>query len=132
MAISKLVMASILLILAGCGWFFHHPTPPDDQAFIWTVKLNQAQRRFYQENKRYGQLAELGPDGVGFIPGQIAKGEHVGYRFSLKINGDRYSLRVFPKQLSRYTERSFYTDQTGIVRQSSGAEPASENSKPVE
>jgi hypothetical protein len=80
-------------------------------------RINEAESQFHSTRGRYGNLLELGPDGANLITAELAKGLHHSYRFSLSAETASYVLRARPLRWEEGAMRSFYADQTGIVRQ---------------
>jgi len=68
-------------------------------------------------------LKELGPAGVGFIDAVTASGEKDGYRFRLipertGASGpiEHYRITARPTKRLVKDQRSFFTDETGVIR----------------
>ena len=80
-------------------------------------RINEAESQFHSTRGRYGNLLELGPEGANLITAELAKGLHYSYRFSLSAEKVSYVLRARPLRWEAGSMRSFYSDQTGIVRQ---------------
>ena len=55
------------------------------------------------------------------------------YRFEMTAAGDKYAVTATPKEFGRNGRRSFYMDETGIIRASDRAgEPATANDPPID
>jgi hypothetical protein len=80
-------------------------------------RINEAESQFHSTRGRYGDLLELGPDGANLITPDLAKGVHRSYRFSLSAETGSYVLGARPLRWEEGAMRSFYSDQTGTVRQ---------------
>ena len=105
---------------------------------IRTIHTAQA-----QYNSQYGRfatsLAELGPPASGapsaaaadLIPADLAGGERHGYRFTMTGNGVEYQILAVPISFGVTGSRTFYSDQTMVIRENDGPEPATVNSKEV-
>ena len=89
--------------------------------------LNVAQITYWggDDTKGFaGRLKQLGPDGEGLLNAAAVSGEKDGYRFRLvpdKIAGEagpfkHYKLIAQPAQRLSRRQRSYYTDETGVIR----------------
>jgi hypothetical protein len=59
--------------------------------------------------------------------------EKYGYRFDLFVSGDHFEARAAPIEYGKTGKRSFYIDQTGVVRgDDHGGGPASSSDKPAQ
>jgi type IV pilus assembly protein PilA len=84
-------------------------------------------------------LTELGPSASGtpsesaadFISRDMAAGEKQGYRFTLRGTPTGYSISAVPVSPGSTGSRSFYSDQSQVLRESRGHSPASANSPEV-
>ncbi len=101
--------------------------------------INKAEIQYYSEFNQYATaLAQLGPPATtgaaegptaaGLIPGSLASGVAGGYNFTVTQSPQGYSVSAVPKSFGSTGRRTFYTDQTGIVRQNWSSEPATEKS----
>jgi len=102
--------------------------------------LNTAQ---VQYNSTFGRFAtsliELGPPTSGtanasaadLISSDLASGEKQGYVFTLTGTPAGYSISAVPKSFGSTGSRTFYSDQTLVVRENYGQEPATVNSREV-
>ena len=81
---------------------------------------------------RYARsLTELGPSASGLIPPDLAAGERQGYKFNLTGTPESYSIQAVPTVFGSTGGRTFHTDQSLIIRENYGSEPATANSKEV-
>jgi hypothetical protein len=84
-------------------------------------------------------LAELGPPNSGgpspasadLIGGDLSQGTKNGYKFTLAGNAGGYVINANPESYNNTGSRSFYSDQTMVVRENNGPEPATAQSKEV-
>jgi hypothetical protein len=76
-----------------------------------------------------GSLAELGPSGAGLISTKLAGGEAQGYKFDLRAAPTGYAITAAPSKFCG--SRTFHSDQSLVVRENYGPEPATSNSKRV-
>lgn len=123
-----------LSALVGCDSYsqhFHHKAAPDQLAFFEMAKLRVAEKTFYSAYHRYGNLLELRSHEVSLMSRSVTDGAYAGYRFSLLANATGYSLSAVPERREAGMERSFYCDQTGVIRQSRGSQNATAQSEIV-
>jgi hypothetical protein len=99
--------------------------------------LHQAQIQYYGQFGRYAtSLTELGPPASGsagpqasdLIPKSLADGRGTGYLFTVASNPSGYVINANPEQFGSSGRRTFYSDQSGVIRQNWGQEPATANS----
>lgn len=101
--------------------------------------INKAEIQYYSQFNQYatvlGQLgppatagAAEGPQSAGLIPGSLASGSAGGYNFTIAQTPLGYSVSAVPKSFGSTGRRTFYTDQTGVIRQNWTSEPASDKS----
>jgi prepilin-type N-terminal cleavage/methylation domain-containing protein len=100
--------------------------------------LHTAQVQF---NSQYGRFAtsltELGPPASGgpsaaaadLIGNDLSGGEKSGYKFSLTGNPSGYIINANPIAYNSSGSRTFYSDQSMVIRENYGPEPATLNSK---
>ena len=74
--------------------------------------LDEIEKDYKSEHVRYGTLEEL----HSF---QLAKNylEKSGYKLDLTASGDKYEATATPVEYGKSGRLSFYTDQSGIVRE---------------
>ncbi len=91
---------------------------------IGTIHTAQVQH-LSQFGKLATALSELGPPPAGaeLLPGDLAIGKKSGYLFQLQGTPTGYSVTAVPETPKSTGRRSFYSDQTMIVRD--GLSPAS-------
>lgn len=98
--------------------------------------LNQAQIQYMSQFGRYAtSLTELGtpasgqpsPSGAGLISDEMTKGVKNGYQYV--VQGTQTGFTINANPLSAATgRRTFYCDQTGVIRENFGMEPATATS----
>jgi prepilin-type N-terminal cleavage/methylation domain-containing protein len=100
--------------------------------------LITAQTQYMSQFSRYAtSLQELGPptsgqpnpSGADLITADMAKGEKNGYRFTLQGTPQGFFIQAVPVTFGTTGRRTFYTDQTGVIRQNWGQEPATASSE---
>jgi prepilin-type N-terminal cleavage/methylation domain-containing protein len=101
--------------------------------------INKAEIQYYSQFNQYATaLSQLGPPATagaaegpaaaGLIPGSLASGTAGGYNFTVTQTPQGYAVSAVPKSFGSTGRRTFYSDQTGIVRQNWTAEPATDKS----
>jgi type II secretory pathway pseudopilin PulG len=91
----------------------------DIQTIQTAANQYQAQFGRYPES-----LDEMGSRG-GFTSTYFATGIQDGYQFTLQGGPAVYTLNANPLASNVIARRTFYTDQTQVVRENQGPEPAS-------
>jgi len=84
-------------------------------------------------------LAALGPPASGaagpaaadLIPKDLAEGKKSGFLYTLEVTATGYAITAIPEKFSSSGRRSFYSDQTLVVRNNWTAEPANANSAEI-
>jgi hypothetical protein len=85
--------------------------------------VNTAQVQFNSQFGRFAKsLAELGSS---------ASGEKFGYKFTLAGTPTGYTVSAVPSAFGSTGSRTFYSDQSLVIRENYGQEPATANSKEV-
>jgi type IV pilus assembly protein PilA len=94
-----------------------------------------------QYNSQYGHyatsLTELGPPTTGnatasaadLIDSGLAAGEKSGYKFTMTGNQGGYQISAVPTAYGNTGSRTFYSDQSMVVKVNDGPEPATASSK---
>jgi prepilin-type N-terminal cleavage/methylation domain-containing protein len=140
--VELLIVVAIILILAAIAvpkLNQNRQLAQETAALREIQAINTAQTQYYSQFGRYAaNLGELGPgtgtSGVGgpqaadLIPGELAKGAKSGYKFNMTGGPQGYQVTAVPEQFGSTGRRTFYTDQTMVVRQNWSAEPANATS----
>lgn|SRR5579871_2272583 len=94
-----------------------------------------------QYNSQYGHyattLAELGPPATGgatasaadLIGNDLAQGEKSGYKFTMTGSPGGYVINANPVTYGSSGSRTFFSDQSMVIRENYGPEPATASSK---
>ncbi|MBV9084900.1 MAG: prepilin-type N-terminal cleavage/methylation domain-containing protein [Acidobacteriaceae bacterium] len=104
--------------------------------------INKAEIQYQSQFGQYAtSLAQLGPptaagaaegpQSAGLIPANLANGSSSGYNFSLTQTPTGYAISAVPKVFNSTGRRTFYSDQTGIVRENWGADAATAQSPEI-
>ena len=96
-------------------------------AQIRTVNTAQAQY-LAQHNKFAKSLRELGPELAGLIPDTLSSGVKDGYNYELEESKGGYVIHASPLNFNRDGRRTFYSDQSLVIRENWGKDPASATS----
>ncbi len=101
--------------------------------------INQAQVQYQSQFGQYATaIGQLGPPATagaaespaasGLIPGSLASGTASGYNFTITGTPGGYSVTAVPKTFGSTGRRTFFSDQTAVIRENWGQDPASANS----
>ena len=101
--------------------------------------IQKAQVQYYSQFGQYATtLSQLGPptssgaaegpQAAGLIPASLANGSGSGFNFTLTQSPTGYALTAIPKAFGSTGRRTFYSDQTGIIRENWGQDPATQQS----
>lgn len=105
---------------------------PETAAFKAIQTLNTAQVQYNSQFERYARsLAELGPSGANLISADLAAGEKQGYKFTLTGTPAGYTIAAAPSAFRSTGSRTLYSDQSLVIRENYGPQPATANSKEV-
>ena len=100
--------------------------------------IHTAQAQYYSQFGRYATtLAELGPPsggnataaGADLLSGDLAMGEKGGYRFQMQAIPIGYTVNADPVAFNNTGGRTFYSDQSLVIRQNFSEEPATAQSE---
>ncbi len=130
------VMCGIVLALILLAPPLHVRAPDGDSSAIRVLKTIYAAQIQYRStfNRFATTLTQLGPPPVsggtqgpgaaGLIPDSLASGESIGYVFTLTSTAQGYAVVAVPTTLGNTGRRTLYLDQSGVIRQNWGPEPA--------
>jgi len=102
--------------------------------------LNTAQVQYQSTFGRFAQsLTELGPPVSGtdnasaanLISSDLASGLKQGYKYTLTGTPTGYVITAVPQSFGSTGSRTFYSDQSLVVRENYGQDPATANSPEV-
>ena len=138
-----LIVIAIILIIAAIA------LPKLDKARMYSLEMaairmigtvHTMETQYYSQYGRFAvNMAELGPPASGqagptaadLIPGDLASGVKSGFNFVLQGGPNGYTLTVTPQVYNSTGRRSFFSDQTMVIRESWGSEPATAASKEI-
>ncbi|HEY1205224.1 MAG: prepilin-type N-terminal cleavage/methylation domain-containing protein [Bryobacteraceae bacterium] len=141
--IELLIVVAIILIIAAIAVpkIDKARMAAQEMAAVEQVKTIQAGEAMYYS--QFGQFAtkleELGPPAGGpagpsaadLIPGDLAKGIKTGYQFILIGGPAGYTVNANPVSFNSTGRRTFFSDQSHVIHENWGAEPATINSPEI-
>lgn len=142
--IELLIVVSIILILAAIavGPMNQARRTAQESAAIATVRtLHVAQTQYYSQFHHYAaSLKQLGPgesgvenpEGAGLVPAALAEGKKGGYNFAMQPTPTGYQINANPDVFGTSGNRTFFSDQTQVIRENYGQEPATAQSKAID
>ncbi|MBV8705730.1 MAG: DUF2950 family protein [Acidobacteriaceae bacterium] len=136
-----IVIAIILIILSiALPKMSQSQMHAREMGAIATLKtINTVQIQYQSQFGQYASaLTQLGPpSGAGtnegpqaanLISSNLAAGSTGGYNYTVTQTPSGYAVQAVPKAFGNTGRRSFYSDQTGVIRESNTQEPATANS----
>lgn len=99
--------------------------------------IHQAETQYYSQFGRYAAgLTELGPPASGnanpsaadLIPQVLANGKNSGYVYAVQATPTGYAITAVPEAFNSSGRRTFYSDQTLVIRNNWSQEPATASS----
>ena len=138
--IELLIVVAIILILAAIAVpkLNQNRMFAQEAAAVQQVHtIHKALAQYYSQFGKFPTtLAELGPPasgqagptGADLIPSELAQGKKSGYIYTLQQTPLGYSINANPEAFGSTGRRTFYSDQTMVIRQNWGSEPASATS----
>ena len=139
--IELLIVIAIILIIAAIAVpkLNNQRMNAQEMAAIRQIgTIHTAQIQYYSQFGRYAAtLAELGPPASGgqagpqasdLIPKTLAEGKNTGYVFTVQAIPTGYSVTANPEVFGNTGRRTFFSDQTNVIHQNWGQEPATANS----
>ena len=102
--------------------------------------IHQAETQYYSQFGKYAEsLLALGPPASGaagpaaadLIPKNLAEGKNSGFIFAVQPTPTGYAVTAIPEAFGSSGGRTFYSDQTLVVRQNVTQEPATATSPEI-
>jgi type IV pilus assembly protein PilA len=132
-----LVIASIAIPKINASRMQAH-----EMAAIRTITaIHTAQTQYMSQFGKYAAtLTELGPPASGnagpsasdLLPGDLAQGNKSGFKFTVTGTQIGYSVTAEPGAFGNTGRRTFFSDQSLVIRQNWGQEPATAQSKEIQ
>jgi type IV pilus assembly protein PilA len=138
--IELLIVIAIILIIIGIAVPNYHTATMNARGMAALRAVQTIQAAEVQYLSLYGHyspsLRELGPPASGgpgasaaaLIGNDLANGVKEGYRFTLSGSEGGYSVSAAPMIYRSAGTKSFYSDQSMIIRESDSAQPATASS----
>lgn len=93
--------------------------------------LNQVEASYHSHRGQYADLSTLGRTGEALIPHDLAEGQSDGYEYRIDATPTAYQITAWPLIYHQTGLFSFYSDETGIIRQAWGDAKATAQSPPT-
>ncbi len=141
--VELLIVIAIILIIAAIAVPKLNRTRMQAQemaAIRHVVAIHQAETQYYSTYGKFASsLTELGPAAGGapgpgaadLLPSDLTSGEKQGYKFTLASSPTGYSVNADPVAFNSTGTRTFFSDQTLVIRQNYGQEPANATSPEI-
>ena len=141
--IELLIVIAIILIIAAIAVpkMNNQMQAAHEMAAIRQITtIHQAETQYYSQFGRYAtSLAELGPPASGaatpaaadLIPKVLADGKNSGYLFTVTASPTGYSVTAVPEAFGNSGRRTFFSDQTLVIRNNWSQEPATVTSPEI-
>lgn len=141
--IELLIVIAIILIIAAIAVpkMNNQMMAAHEMAAIRQITtIHQAQTQYYSQFGKYAlTLVELGPPASGaagpaaadLIPSNLAQGKNSGYIFAVQGVPTGYAVTAVPEAFGSSGRRTFYSDQTLVIRNNWAQEPANGNSPEI-
>lgn len=138
--IELLIVMAIILVIAAIAvpQLGKQIMAAHENAVIQTFRtLHAEEAQYYAQFGNYAtSLAQLGPPASGaagpaaadLIPKGLADGRQSGYLWTLAASPTGYTISAVPETFGKDGSRTFYSDQTMVVRNNYSQEPANANS----
>jgi Tfp pilus assembly protein PilE len=125
-----LIVVSImaLIIMAAIPFYKDAVMRTQETAAMQAIRtLHTAQVQYFAQNNRFApSLRDL----AGKVnSGQLLAGEKDGYKFRVDETATGYAIHAEPVKYKVTGSRSFYSDETMVLRQHLGPEPATAESE---
>lgn len=141
--IELLIVIAIILVIAAIAAPKLNNARMHSQEMAAIRQINTihtAQTQYMSQFQKFAEnLAQLGPPASGaagpaaadLIPGDLALGDKTGYIFTVTGTKEGYTVTAVPKVFNSTGRRTFFSDQTLVIRENWGAEPATAQSKEI-
>jgi type IV pilus assembly protein PilA len=134
--IELLIVMAIILVIAAIAvpQMGKQLMAAHESATITEIQtIHQAEIQYYSQFGQYASaLSQLGPPASGaagpsaaeIIPKNLADGHASGYVFTVTATPTGYAINANPEQFGSSGSRTFYSDQTLVIRNNYTQEPA--------
>jgi type IV pilus assembly protein PilA len=141
--IELLIVIAIIMIISGIAAIQVNKVlmSARETSAVQNIKtIHQAQTQYFAQFGKYAaSLTELGPPASGaegpaaanIIPKGLAEGKNNGYIYTVVGSPTGYSVNANPETFGNSGRRTFFSDQTLVVRSNWSQEPATATSPEV-
>jgi type IV pilus assembly protein PilA len=142
--IELLIVIAIILIILGIALPQMSKTQMQSREMAAIATLRTINTEEVQYQSQFGQYATSltqlgppsagaaeGPQAAGLIDGDLASGTKGGYKYAIAQTPQGYSVTAVPVTFNTTGRRTFYTDQTGVIRENWGQEPPTATSPEI-
>lgn len=141
--IELLIVIAIILVIAAIAApkLISARMQSQEMAAIRQINtLHTAQTQYMSQFGKFAEsLPQLGPPASGspgpaaadLIPGDLAQGQKTGYVFTMVGTKDGYTVNAVPQVFNSTGRRTFFSDQSMVVHENWGAEPATAQSPEI-
>jgi prepilin-type N-terminal cleavage/methylation domain-containing protein len=142
--IELLIVIAIILIILSVALPQMSKSRMNAQEMAAIKTLNTINTTEIQYQSQFGKyataIAQLGPppsgggegpEAAGLISGNLASGTASGYNFTVTQTPMGYAVSAMPKTFGSTGRRTFYTDQTGVIRENWSQDPATPTSSEI-
>jgi prepilin-type N-terminal cleavage/methylation domain-containing protein len=141
--IELLIVIAIILIIAAIAVpkMNQQVMAAHEMAAIRQIgTIHQAETQYYSTFGRYAvSLTELGPPASGaagpasadLIPKVLSDGKNSGYTFTVVASPTGYAVTAIPEAFNSSGRRTFFSDQTLVIRHNWSQEPATVTSPEI-
>jgi type IV pilus assembly protein PilA len=141
--IELLIVMAIILVIAAIAvpQLGKQLMAAHENAAIQTMRhLHEDEAQYYAQFQNYAtSLAQLGPPASGsagpaaadLIPKDLAEGHSSGYVWTITGSPTGYVISAVPETFGRDGSRTFYSDQTMVIRNNYSQEPATMSSPAI-
>lgn len=142
--IELLIVIAIILIIAAIAIpkINNQRMLAQEMAAIQQIKsIHTAETQYYSQFGKYATtLTELGPPASGapgpaasdLLPKNLSEGTNTGYKFTVQGSPTGYVVTAIPVQFGSSGRRTFFSDQTLVIHNNWGQEPATANSPEIQ
>lgn len=141
--IELLIVIAIILVIAAIAVPKLNTARMHSQEMAAIRQINTihtAQTQYFSQFGKFAEnLQQLGPPAGGtagpaasdLISGDLAKGEKTGYRFTVSPTKEGYQVVAVPVAFNSTGRRTFFSDQSLVVRENWGADPPTATSAEI-
>lgn len=141
--VELLIVIAIIMIIAAIAapkLMSTRASAQEMAAIRHIVTIHTAQTQYYSQFGKYATtMAELGPPASGaagpqaadLVPAELASGKKGGYVFQMTAAQGGYVVNANPEAFGTSGRRTFFSDQSQVIRENWGQEPASAQSKAI-